>query len=280
MPMVYTTKGNKFYKTKFYHPVQVDVRGYKHIPLTGFDGVIINRGVHRWVMYAFHGESELQVDHINGIKDDNRLENLRYCTPRENNHYEKQLNGHKYSSPLVGAYWQKTAWSSYISINKIEYYLGMYDTDIEASSKFHEALKNWEEKGEVPQKYINPNRTSQYEGIDFHGASQKWRVRLKDSGLYIGIFNTEQRALRVLNIVKYLISRNVELNKDLIKKIRRKYGKDNRFNRLILDKQTGKIFYGLTEASAYTGLPVTTLYSQLEGVRCKNKSGLEYINYD
>lgn len=40
--------------------------------------------VHRLVKRAFHGPSALQVDHINGIKHDNRLENLDYVTPKEN----------------------------------------------------------------------------------------------------------------------------------------------------------------------------------------------------
>lgn len=40
--------------------------------------------VHRLIMLAFVGESDLHVNHINGIKTDNRLENLEYCTRSEN----------------------------------------------------------------------------------------------------------------------------------------------------------------------------------------------------
>ena len=40
--------------------------------------------VHRLVMLAFVGKSDLEVNHINGIKTDNRLENLEYCSRSEN----------------------------------------------------------------------------------------------------------------------------------------------------------------------------------------------------
>ena len=43
--------------------------------------------VHRLVWEAFVGQipDELQIDHINTVRDDNRLSNLRVVTPKENN---------------------------------------------------------------------------------------------------------------------------------------------------------------------------------------------------
>jgi len=40
--------------------------------------------IHRLVMLAFVGESDLHVNHKSGVKTDNRLENLEYCTRSEN----------------------------------------------------------------------------------------------------------------------------------------------------------------------------------------------------
>lgn len=40
--------------------------------------------VHRLVMEVFRGPSDLQVNHINGLKTDNRLENLEYVTASQN----------------------------------------------------------------------------------------------------------------------------------------------------------------------------------------------------
>jgi len=41
--------------------------------------------VHRLMMISFYGESELpHINHINGVKTDNRLENLEYCSAKEN----------------------------------------------------------------------------------------------------------------------------------------------------------------------------------------------------
>ena len=58
--------------------------GYRRVSLSK-DGKNINRTIHRLVLQSFLGHKEdLVVNHKNGIKTDNRLENLEWCTISEN----------------------------------------------------------------------------------------------------------------------------------------------------------------------------------------------------
>lgn len=40
--------------------------------------------IHRLVLLSFYGKSKREINHKNGIKSDNRLENLEYCTRSDN----------------------------------------------------------------------------------------------------------------------------------------------------------------------------------------------------
>lgn len=62
-------------------------------PKTGYSSVCLrpNKGearkrvnVHRIVATAFYGESSLVVNHIDGVRDNNNLSNLEFCTPSQN----------------------------------------------------------------------------------------------------------------------------------------------------------------------------------------------------
>lgn len=77
---IYSLKTNKFLKQR------TSVKGYCLISLN-IKSKKRNETVHRLVMLSFVGPSKLHVNHINGIKTDNRLENLEYCTAKENNEH-------------------------------------------------------------------------------------------------------------------------------------------------------------------------------------------------
>jgi hypothetical protein len=89
--------------------------------------------VHRLVMYVFTGKSDLQVDHINGDKKDNRLINLRYVTNRENcTNYHKNKNtfkGYSYDK-------RKGKYVAQIYHNKKHKFLGHFNTPEEAKTAY------------------------------------------------------------------------------------------------------------------------------------------------
>lgn len=65
-----------------------DHKGYKQCMLRK-DGKAYNKFVHRLVANAFLStpqEGQI-IDHINGVRDDNRVENLRWCSQDENLHF-------------------------------------------------------------------------------------------------------------------------------------------------------------------------------------------------
>lgn len=91
----------------------------------------INRKVYKahrvaWAIHHGSWPSEF-IDHINMLRDDNRLENLREATRSENSmNRGRQVNstsGHK------GVYWHKTSkkWMARARLHGKSYYLGFFD---------------------------------------------------------------------------------------------------------------------------------------------------------
>ena len=92
-----------------------------------------NYQYHRLIMLAFVGESDQDVDHINRIKSDNRFENLRYCTNRENG-----LN-RDYVDNAKGYCWHRNKWEAQIRINGKSKHLGCFDNEQEARQAYLDA---------------------------------------------------------------------------------------------------------------------------------------------
>jgi len=94
--------------------------------------------VHRLIMTAFVGYSDQQIDHINRIKHDNRVRNLRYCTRSENNLNRDCVDNAK------GFYWNKHAkkWRAQLKIDNKQKYLGYFDNEEDARQAYLQAKAN------------------------------------------------------------------------------------------------------------------------------------------
>ena len=98
---------------------------------------------HRIVFLMHHGYMPQNIDHINGNRSYNRIENLRECTPSQN---QKNRKPEASKSGIKGVIWNKdrNSWTVRVTINGKSKYIGSFkDIDlaelvaIEAREKHH-----------------------------------------------------------------------------------------------------------------------------------------------
>lgn len=87
--------------------------------------------IHRLIWIMHHGAimDGLQIDHINGVGTDNRIENLRVVTALENNR-NKRRSSRGSASGYTGVTYDKCnkGWKAHIQVNGRHYNLGVYKT--------------------------------------------------------------------------------------------------------------------------------------------------------
>lgn len=88
---------------------------------------------HRLAWFYVHGTWPDQIDHINGVRDDNRISNLRDVTVQQNNQNRNAAQKNS-GSKMLGVSWHKKAkkWQAHICIYKERKYLGLFDDVNEA----------------------------------------------------------------------------------------------------------------------------------------------------
>lgn len=123
----------------------INSRGYHCVGLCK-DGIQKNKTIHQLVAIHFLNHSpsglELIIDHIDGNKKNNRLDNLQIVTNRFNT--SKGYIYKETSSDYTGVSRHKlrNKWRARIYINSKDIHLGLFETELEASQAYQKELNN------------------------------------------------------------------------------------------------------------------------------------------
>ena len=117
---------------------QTNKNGYLHIIIWGMSSVkpkIFK--VHRLVLQTFNPtEEDLECNHKNHIKKDNRLCNLEWVSKSQNTRYKKKREG--CSSQYRGVHKTKGKWKTQCRLDGKQIHLGYFDTEQEGAKVYND----------------------------------------------------------------------------------------------------------------------------------------------
>jgi len=114
-----------------------------HLTDEGYNVIVISGKryyTHRLIFLYYYGYLPEYLDHINNIRDDNRINNLREAS-RNQNQWNKKKQKNKSSSKYKGVHYFKgrKRWRARIQVNGKSKHLGYYFTEEEAALSYNEA---------------------------------------------------------------------------------------------------------------------------------------------
>lgn len=160
---------------------------------------------------------ELEVDHINRNKLDNRKCNLRIVTRQQNMCNKARYSGS--SSKYKGVSWhcKDKIWHSQIRKNRKLYFLGAYHDEEAAAAAYnyyakilfgsYAVLNDVGNIDFLKYRFLKKSGSSQFRGVTYRKSSRKWIARITINGerITLGYFDTENSAAKAYNeaFVKY-----------------------------------------------------------------------------
>ena len=109
--------------------------GYKTIRLKK-NGKQIVLYSHQFAWFCVYNEIVYEIDHINGIRDDNRIINLRSVTSQENKFNNSKAKGYYFFK-------SRNNWRARIKLNGIDIHLEYYNSEIEARNAYLKAKEKY-----------------------------------------------------------------------------------------------------------------------------------------
>ena len=168
--------------------------GYYAVGLSS-NNLIKTYKVHTLVAIAFLNHkpcgSKKVINHKDFNKSNNNVENLEIVSSRENSiHYTKTIRDF-----YTGVYPYRDKYVSYIHVENKNRFIGLFDTDIEASEQYNKCIKLLEQGKEI-EVINNRNKTSKYKGVSWCKNNISWRAVCSVKGKYknIGYFKNEYEA--------------------------------------------------------------------------------------
>lgn len=104
--------------------------------------------LHRFIMNTPRG---LHTDHINGDKLDNRRENLRICTPSQNQFNSRKSKAKSSKFKGVSFFKRDRCWRAYIVKNGKQFHLGYFKSEKDAATEYNKKA------AEFFGDYFSPN---------------------------------------------------------------------------------------------------------------------------
>ncbi len=197
---IFDKNGHKrFYKSRIIKG-SINKDGYKKTKLVK-DRVKKTLTIPQIIAITFLGHTPngntLVVDHLNGNKIDDRVENLRIVTTRENATKCYRSDRENLSSKHHGVSWnsRNSRWIAQIRANGVYVYLGLFINELDASDAYQSALSKIEDGSFNPNDY-KPRFSSDYKGVFFHKGKRRWMSRISINGYrkHLGSFHTELEA--------------------------------------------------------------------------------------
>lgn len=128
---IYNPETGKIYGMKGREITRRHKDGYIQIKIY-LNGKYYGLQGHQFAWYCVHNESVEQLDHVNGIRDDNRISNLRSVSHQQNQHNRTKAKGYHFHK-------QRNKWQAQIRKDGKAIHLGLFNTEEEARAAYLKA---------------------------------------------------------------------------------------------------------------------------------------------